>query len=114
MGEERRNQTGVIWENLDTHGSAAMQSFIDAHPGWLTVVRLPACAPDLNLTEGIWPDMKNGLGNLAAGSAGQLAAIAKNRLKASSTGPGSSMPSSPRPDSPSGRHRHQTLAFQPL
>jgi hypothetical protein len=31
--------------------------------------------------------MKNGLGNLAAADPDQLAAILKNRLKASSTGP---------------------------
>ena len=67
----------VIWENLNTHVSAAMQGFIDA-PGWPTVIRLPACAPGLTPTEGAWPDMKNGLGNLGAGT---LAAIAKNRLE---------------------------------
>jgi putative transposase len=27
---------------------------------WLTVVRLPACAPDLNPAEGVWANMKNG------------------------------------------------------
>jgi len=32
-------------------------------------------------TEGIWASMKNGLGNLAACSAGQLAAVVRNRLK---------------------------------
>jgi hypothetical protein len=71
----------VIWDNLNTHVSAAMQGFIDAHPGWLTVVRLPAYAPDLNPVEGAWSNMKNGLGNLAASTVDQLAAIVKNRLK---------------------------------
>ena len=67
-------------------------------------------------TEGVWANMKNGLGNLAACHAGQLAAIIKNRLKRSSTGPSSSADSSPRPDSASNpnRRRPQTLAFQPL
>jgi hypothetical protein len=32
-------------------------------------------------TEGAWPAMKNGLGNLAARDVDQLAAIIKNRLK---------------------------------
>jgi putative transposase len=31
--------------------------------------------------EGVWANMKNGLANLAASNAGQLAAIARNRLK---------------------------------
>ena len=71
----------LIWDNLNTHVSAAMQRFIDAHPEWLTVVRLPAYAPDLNPAEGVWSNMKNGLGNLAASTVDQLAAIVKNRLK---------------------------------
>ena len=36
-----------VWENLNTHVSVAMRAFIDARD-WLTVVRLPAYAPDLN------------------------------------------------------------------
>ncbi len=71
----------LIWDNLNTHVSATMQSFTDAHPEWLTVVRLPAYAPDLNPAEGVWSNMKNGLGNLAASTVDQLAAIVKNRLK---------------------------------
>jgi hypothetical protein len=39
----------LIWDNLNTHISAAMRTFTDAHRDWLTVVRLPAYAPDLNL-----------------------------------------------------------------
>ena len=58
-----------------------MRTFIDAHADWLTVVRLPAYAPDLNPVEGVWAQMKNGLGNLSAGNVDQLAAIVKHRLK---------------------------------
>jgi transposase len=43
---------------------------------------LPAYAPDLNAAEGVWANMKNGLGNLAARNVDHLAAIVKNRLKA--------------------------------
>jgi len=71
----------LIWDNLNTHISAAMRAFIQAHPDWLTEVRLPAYAPDLNPAEGVWANMKNGLGNLAARNVDQLAAIMKNRLK---------------------------------
>jgi hypothetical protein len=35
----------LIWDNLNTHLSAAMHAFIEAHPGWLTEARLPADAP---------------------------------------------------------------------
>ena len=71
----------LIWDNLNTHISAAMRAFIDAHRDWLTEVRLPAYAPDLNAVEGAWANMKSGLGNLAAADVDQLTAIVKNRLK---------------------------------
>ena len=58
-----------------------MGRFVSSHPDWLTEVRLPAYAPDLNPAEGAWANMKNGLGNLAARDVDQLAAIIKNRLK---------------------------------
>ena len=41
----------LIWDNLNTHISATMRTFIRSHPGWLTEVRLPAYAPDLNPVE---------------------------------------------------------------
>jgi DDE superfamily endonuclease len=71
----------LIWDNLNTHVSAVMRQFLNAHPQWLTVVRLPAYAPDLNPVEGVWSHMKRGLGNLAAYGIDQLAAAVKRRLK---------------------------------
>ncbi|MGE5288443.1 MAG: transposase [Micromonosporaceae bacterium] len=71
----------LVWDNLNTHVSAAMRAFIGAHPDWLTEARLPAYAPDLNAVEGVWANMKSGLGNLAAADVDQLTAIIKNRLK---------------------------------
>ncbi len=71
----------LVWDNLNTHVSAAMRRFIEAHPDWLTEVRLPAYAPELNPVEGAWANLKNGLGNLAASDVDQLAAIIKSRLK---------------------------------
>jgi hypothetical protein len=71
----------VIWDNLNTHVSAVMHEFTGAHPDWLTVVQLPSYAPELNACEGVWANTKNGLGNLAACTADQLAAMVRNRLK---------------------------------
>ena len=71
----------LIWDNLNTHISAAMHALIGARSGWLTEVRLPSYAPELNPAEGVWANMKNGLGNLAARDVDQLAAIMKSRLK---------------------------------
>ena len=74
---------GSSWSGaaFTTHVSAVMREFTEAHPDWLTVIQLPAYAPDLNPVEGVWATMKNGLGNLAASSADQLARIVRNRLR---------------------------------
>ena len=71
----------LIWNNLNTHISAAMRGFTESHCDWLTVVQLPSYAPDLNPAEGVWANMKNGLGNLAVSNVDQLAAIVRNRLQ---------------------------------
>jgi transposase len=47
----------------------------------LTVFRLPAYAPDLNPTEGVWAHLKKSLANLAPHTTDQLAAAARTRLK---------------------------------
>ena len=39
-----------------------MRAFTGSQPDWLTEVRLPAYAPDINAVEGAWANMKNGLG----------------------------------------------------
>jgi len=41
----------LVWDNLNTHIGAVMRRFIEAHPDWLTEVRLPAYAPELNPVE---------------------------------------------------------------
>jgi putative transposase len=41
----------VIWDNLNTHLNRKMQAFTAGHPDWLTVIQLPAYAPDLNPVE---------------------------------------------------------------
>ena len=48
----------LIWDNLNTHISAAMRAFTGAHPDWLTEVRLPAYAPELNPVEMGLPQCK--------------------------------------------------------
>jgi hypothetical protein len=59
-----------------------MRGFTGKHPDWLTVVQLPAYAPELNPVEGAWANIKASLGNLRPCSTpGQLAVIMKNRLK---------------------------------
>jgi DDE superfamily endonuclease len=70
----------VIWDNLNTHISAAMRQLIAARD-WLHVIQLPAYAPDLNPAESVWSHVKHSLGNLAVTGVDHLAAIVRNRLK---------------------------------
>src|SRR5262249_58640026 len=70
----------VIWDNLSTHLSRKMRAFTAGHPDWLTVIQLPAYAPDLNPVEGAWSVMKNSLGNLAPGTTDQLAVAMRHQL----------------------------------
>jgi hypothetical protein len=51
------------------------------HLDWLTVIQLPASAPDLNPVEGVWSSMKSSLGNLAACTLDRLTATIRNRLR---------------------------------
>ena len=71
----------LILDNLNTHVSKRMHKFVTAHEDWLTVVRLPAYAPELNATEGVWSHLKRGLGNCAATGIDQLVTLVKTRLK---------------------------------
>jgi transposase len=74
----------VCWDNLNTHLSAAMGAamgaLIEARPG-LTVIRLPAHAPELNPVEAVWAHLKRSLANLAEKTLDELARLIKTRLK---------------------------------
>ncbi|WP_372412272.1 transposase [Streptomyces luteireticuli] len=49
----------LVWDNLNTHLASGMRQFIAEHD-WLTVLQLPAYAPDLNPVEGIWSLLRRG------------------------------------------------------
>src|SRR3954471_6502515 len=53
----------LVWDNLNTHVSAAMAELIAARP-WLTVYRLPPYAHELNPVEPVWAHLKRSLANL--------------------------------------------------
>ena len=70
----------LVWDNLNTHISRR-DARLHRRPDWLTVIRLPAYAPDLNPAEGVWANMKNGLANLGTTNLDDLHRIISNRLK---------------------------------
>lgn len=70
----------LVWDNYTAHVDRLMRELIDARD-WLTVFRFPTYAPELNPTEGVWSHLKRSLGNLAAFTTDELAALARTRLK---------------------------------
>jgi hypothetical protein len=62
--------------------SHKMRAFTEAREDWLTAVRLPGYAPDLNAVEGAWAVMKSGLGNHAAATLGHLESLVRIQLRA--------------------------------
>ena len=77
----------VVWDNLNTHVSAAMAELVAARD-WLTVFRLPPYAHELNPVELVWSHLKRSLANLAKRNISQLTALVKTRLKRMQYRPG--------------------------
>ncbi len=71
----------LCWDNLNTHRSAAMRVSLTRHARWLTVVPLPAYAPDLNPVEGVWAHVKRDLGNHVRVTVNQLITTIRTLLK---------------------------------
>jgi DDE superfamily endonuclease len=70
----------LIWDNLNSHVSAAMTELIAARD-WLTVCQLPPYAHELNPVELVWSHLKRSLASLAKRSLPQLTALVKTRLR---------------------------------
>jgi hypothetical protein len=77
----------LVWDNLNTHVSAAMVELIAARP-WLTVFRLPPYAHELNPVEPVWSHLKRSLANLTKHTIAELTAAVKTRLKRMQYRPG--------------------------
>jgi putative transposase len=78
----------LVWDNSSHHKDALMRELPAAREQWLTVFRLPPYAPDLNPAEGVWANLKNDLGNLAACTIDHLAELPRTRLKKMQYRPG--------------------------
>jgi hypothetical protein len=76
-----------IWDNLNTHTSAAMTELVTTRP-WLTVFRLPPYAHELNPVEPVWSHLKRSLANLTKHTIGELTVLVKTRLRRMQYRPG--------------------------
>jgi putative transposase len=70
----------VVWDNLNSHVSAAMAELVAARD-WLTVCQLPPYAHELNPVEPVWSHLKRSLANMAKRNLAQLTALVKTRLR---------------------------------
>jgi putative transposase len=70
----------VVWDNSNTHVSAAMTGLIEARD-WLTVYQLPPYAHELDPVELVWSHLKRSLANLAKRNLAQLTTLVKTRLR---------------------------------
>lgn len=53
-----RGRIIVVWDNINTHKSAAVKRFVHDHRGRLSREPLPAYAPELNADEWVWRYLK--------------------------------------------------------
>ncbi|MEU1278576.1 transposase [Streptomyces sp. NPDC005805] len=85
MASARRQLGGapliVVWDNASTHRAKAWREFCDRNNDWLTIVKLPPYAPDLNPVESVWAHLKKSLANLAPRTIDDLTPLVKNRLR---------------------------------
>lgn len=72
----------VVWDNASTHHAKPLRKFCERNSDWLTIVKLPPYAPDLNPVEGVWAHVKKSLANLAPRTIEDLTPLVKNRLRA--------------------------------
>ena len=77
----------VVWDNSNTHVSAAMTGLAGARD-WLTIVQLPPYAHELNPVELVWSHLKRSLANLAKRNLAQLTTLVKTRLRRMQYRPG--------------------------
>ena len=60
----RRRRLILLWDGLPAHKAGIVSKFIHKNESWLTVIRFPAYAPELNPQEYVWSALKRGsLGN---------------------------------------------------
>ncbi|MEU3133358.1 IS630 family transposase [Streptomyces sp. NPDC006854] len=71
----------VVWDNASTHHAKALREFCERNSDWLTIVKLPPYAPDLNPVEGVWAHLKRSLANLAPRTIDDLTPLVEKRLR---------------------------------
>ncbi|MEU3045795.1 transposase [Streptomyces sp. NPDC006984] len=64
------------------HHAKLLREFCDRNSDWLTIIKLPPYAPDLNPVEGVWAHLKKSLAYLAPRTIDDFTPLVKSRLRA--------------------------------
>jgi transposase len=70
----------VVWDNLNTHLAAGLKRY-EAEHDWLTTIRLPPYAPDLNPVEAIWSLVRRATANTAFNAPDDLDRTLRRELR---------------------------------
>lgn len=70
----------VAWDNLNTHLAAGLKRY-EAEHDWLTTVRLPPYAPDLNPVEAVWTLVRRATANTAFDTSDDLDRTLRRELR---------------------------------
>ena len=69
----RRKKIILVWDGLTSHRSRKTKAYLHEQHRWLTAVRLPPYAPDLNPVESVWSNIKGKeLANLSVDNLGGM------------------------------------------
>jgi len=59
LGKEFRHKRIILlWDGLPSHRSRLMTAYLNNQRKWLSLVRLPAYAPDMNPVESVWGNIQ--------------------------------------------------------
>ncbi|MDX3240443.1 transposase [Streptomyces sp. ME18-1-4] len=70
----------VVWDNLNTHLASGLKQY-EAEHDWLTTVRLPPYAPELNPVEALWSLARRAMANTAFDTPDGLDRVLRRELR---------------------------------
>lgn len=74
----------MVWDN-NTHQAAGLKRYEAAEHDWLTTVRLPPYAPDLNPVEAVWSLVRRAMANTAFDTPDDLGRTLRREFEGSSS-----------------------------
>lgn len=80
-GRYRKRDLLIIWDGASIHKGEAVKAFLRRRPGRVHLERLPGYSPELNPTELVWNQLKQGLKNQVFVSLEELTTAVLKQVK---------------------------------